>query len=274
MYYILVGNGDVVTMSFWTKIGLPDKQTVVGLQLEIKQLREENKEISEQNRKLLEILINEKTSDFNALVNVKEEKRKNETCLLVDTMDRKLLAITKMISELKLTVSDKVEDLNKNINENNLRAIEAATQSVLDQILDNKEIIRFNSNKIDACCVLIEEKASDIIEKCSIMNNENNNMITRKVSEYLSEVVELLTSLQDDVRKSKSDAEYGIQMIEDRFSQVNHIIHELSDVIAKETDLDSVSSEVEMLSESLRNMWTIMKAIWVDAVLTEVDKIL
>ena len=171
MYITYTQNGDVNLMSFWSWIGLADKQELVALQSEISALRNENKSLQEQNQKLIETL--EKT----------------------------------------------------------------------------------NKKYMD-----------------TIINELTNN--SRKTNEQIQDTNGSIKLLASAISNSQKDIFNISSSMKERGEQIVQLLSISKELDKKADNMEDIQENIQLLAESTKYMWSIMKAIWVDSVLSDIDSII
>ena len=158
-------------MSFWSWIGLADKQELVALQSEISALRNENKSLQEQNQKLIETL--EKT----------------------------------------------------------------------------------NKKYMD-----------------TIINELTNN--NRKTNEQIQDTNGSIKLLASTISNSQKDIFNISSSMKERGEQIVQLLSISKELDKKADNMEDIQENIQLLAESTKYMWSIMKAIWVDSVLSDIDSII
>lgn len=204
-------------MSFWTKIGLADKDIVLTLQSEIIQLREEQLAISSENRKLLEEIIHLEASHVEELISKDVDDYKNENHELAEQMKNQMAELKQQVLDAEKSISNNIDEFGQK----NIKKMEASVQDMIEQG---------------------------------------------------AELTNILSGIQDNIKILSSNIKDNGILITSNSDKLNNLLEEMHGMIKTGSQIENICSEVSLLSESLRNLWTIMKAIWIDSVLTDIDE--
>lgn len=258
-------------MSFWSWIGLADKKRVGELQLSINSLIEENQLLREDNTKLLNCFAEAKDNYLEEILQKIEASNSSisEAIQIINSgiknITESIRIVQKEVGELKSLQSSQYEAL--------IEKIISFQQNVinLNERIRNQIKLGYDNIKGDS-----EEKKKIILERL-----QANNDVTLDNSERLSaEIRKYDTELGDILRKINEQNEEVYENV----CSINEVLNNNSIKIEKIEDVsinmknktDSITeiqSKLVALADSVQNLWTIMKAIWVDSVLSDLDSI-
>lgn len=268
MYYSNIRNGDVIYMSFWSRIGLAGKKEVSILQESIKALIAENKLLREDNTKLFGYI---------------EEARKN--CL--EEMFIKMDFIQQNVSESIKKENSEIEKLSTFI-ENIKRGIDESqkyqTQELIEKITSCQQTVdtlsRQMKDQIKLGCEDIKANSEtqkqiflERLQGIDDVNSEHSEKICSEINKNVKELEAILQNISvQQISVSQSIGAANEVLKEDKIK-----IARISDVAAsiecKSNSVPEIENKVVALAESLQNLWTLMKAIWVDSILSDIDSL-
>lgn len=249
-------------MSFWSKLGLMDRESFLVIQSEIAELREENIAISEQNRKYLEEIINLRTSEL-------QESNKSEIGMLkndIVSLNKQITNLYELVIKFEGNVYDEFEVLNQKT--------DTACKQVLDDLMNRsksvitmKEELFKDIGKIIRKINAIENKIEKETQKCL-----DENLVIQEVSDQIVAVKECLSAVLEITQKTRKISIDNGVLMNTNVQRLTDLMEKTYKIAEKNTELDQISLDVKLLSESLRNLWTIMKFVWIDSVLTDIDE--
>ena len=241
-------------MGFWSRIGLADKSEILELQSAINTLNEENKALQEQNHRLLERIEESSGKNLDIIVNEISNIRKHTESVFSNT--------DKQISELSsklLDLQEKSEKIGMKINtqtEQYMQLFKENKGSINQFFNEIQEVIKANNKVLGEN---LEKNKTLILEKLQINSelsiNEKNEMLS-EISNCKEEITEVLFKV--------------CGQMSDSYQHI--LINELSKVLEQKADgIAELQENLSSLGESMKYLWTIMKAVWVDSVLNDID---
>lgn len=266
MYSLYVRNGDLIDMSFWSKLGLIDRELFLSIQSEIMELRQENKALSEKNRMYLEEIINLRTSEFEKSNEAEIEKIKENIFALskqISEVQERILNFEKIVTDGYELSNQKIETVFRQLADGKRTILEVQESFFKDT---SEEVIR----KID----ILDNEVKEAKQECQEQDTNGRSEVVKEISYLIIELKEQLSHIQVAVEKSGEVSLDNGTMINANVKNLKKLLDEASHISEKGSELDKISSDIKLLSESLKNLWTIMKAIWIDSVLTDVDEAL
>ena len=118
-------------MSFWSKIGLADKDAINKLQEEIASLREENQRLAENKEILLKSYIDEQTKNILEAIRNHGDAMNTE---IIQQCDNATVSCRKSIDELKALLNEMNSKLLSSIN-----SLDGLTSEAINGLGDSKE---------------------------------------------------------------------------------------------------------------------------------------
>ena len=258
-------------MSFWSWIGLADKKEIIELQLSINSLIEENRYLREDNAKLLNHIAEVKDKCLEEILQ-KLEAGKNSisesiqiTNSGIENLAEYIKIVQKEVEELKYLQNSQYGGLIEKMVDFQQNAVNL-NEKIRDQIRLEHDDIRGD----------LEEKEKIILQRLQANNDiylANDERLSAEIRKYDAELRDILL-----VIKEQNDEEHQ------NVCSVNEVLNSNSIKMEKIEDasvymknkMDSITeiqSKVIMLADSVQNLWTLMKAIWVDSVLSDLDSI-
>ena len=230
-------------MSFWSWIGLADKKEISLLQSEMSFLREENKVLQEQNRRLFEYIEENGRKNRDIIVgeisNIREQNEKYRQLFQAGCND----------------IQDKIGGTEK---------------SVLEKLQTNSDVTTKENNTVLDGIAGVSKLLDDIVGEISNIREQNEkyrqlfqagcNDIQDKIGGTEKSVLEKLQTNSDVTTKENSAVLDGI-------AAVSKLLDEKMD------NMDTFREDLSSLAESVKYLWTIMKAVWVDSVLSDMDSL-
>jgi uncharacterized protein YoxC len=255
-------------MSFWSRLGLIDKESFLSFQSEIIELRKENQAIAEQNKKNMEEIISLRASGVEGTLRSEIELAKSDIVLL----SKRITELCGVIAKLESLICDEFDFSNN--------AIDAKIKQVLEELTDkNQSVVRVQEKvlrdaieRITQNVTVIESKVEEYNEINLYRSAQDRVFVIQEISQHSSSVKEILESIQRSLDKANTnDADNGL-MIKASVEKLTALMEKTNRISEKSEEIDQVGSDIKVLSESLSNLWTIMKAIWIDSVLSEINE--
>lgn len=240
MYYTYVWNGDVIQMSFWSWIGLADKSEILALQSEMSILREENRTLFEQNNQLIEKMQDANKRSLNIVIKEITNNRERTEEIIQNTNER-IEYLVKSSIDFKREIMSSNKQIDIVINEcirslNEIKHIVGENSDTIQQVFNSE-----CGNIRDKLELISEKLLEDMNIKFAMCSTENNDILMKieKYEEVITKVDELISISKNTQQRTDS--------------------------------IDDVQETLIALSEYVKYMWTITKAIWVDSVLSDID---
>lgn len=257
-------------MSFWSLIGLPDKRIVSGLQEEIRLLRDENKLLQEKNRDLLEKIIDERHKNVIDMFTKGQESSEAYIHELNSSINELFEKVTGSISNVLMKISEINGLLNSLSNENMslIKTLNNETKETTDKILAKVHEHCVDTNRE---CDVIKDKINEAVSLNSKNGCEYKNEMMENITNQFSDVIELVNSMQGYIIEENRKIAVCEDITTENGNYLKKLIANSEQIQNKTKELSSIREDVSILSESVQNLWTIMKAIWVDSVLSDLD---
>ena len=212
-------------MSFWSKIGLADKDAINKLQEEIVFLREENQRLAESKEMLLKFYMDEqKKYTLDAIRNYGDAM----TTMITRQCDNASVLCCKSIEELKALLNEMHSKLLSSMS-----SLDSLTTESINGLGDSIESSLSKSKKE---VERIYDMLNTISDSITLLTNE-----TEEIKPAYKESVTQLVKLSDQLREETSAMDREIQV------------------------------EIEKLGESIVNLWKIMKVVFIESSLGEID---
>ena len=234
-------------MSFWTKIGLADSNSIIELQKEVASLREENATIVEQNKVLLEELIESRTKEMMKMFNANAENH------------------LKKLQTSTLEIKNTVDAFEKNVlefNTNSFNEVKSWNESVLGAIKDcNTEIAGKFKYVIDA-----QERN----RAKHMANFDELRPYVLQSNDTISKIIDVARQNQEILNAHASNVKGSFV---NEAQKLDTLLVHSKEIEEQISDIETIGAEIALLNEAVKNLWAIMKAVWVDSLLSEIDNI-
>lgn len=226
-----------------------------------------------------------KTEQFvENLISQKNHVMQNDILTVIKSVERTVSEVAAVVRECNADEISKVEECEAQIN--HLEEVIGKAGIQMTECV-SFELGRAESSITDACAKMKadlistdretiqnhESKMEQFVENLvSQKNNIMQNDILTVVNEQALGILRELSQLQTGMGESAGE----LSIIMDRIQNtLNTTRQEIEDGIlktAKTEELEKILSDMELVRESLSNLWTVMKAIWVDSLLEDVEK--
>lgn len=220
-------------MSFWSWIGLVEKKDVIELQSNINTLIEQNQQLREDNKKICEC------------VGAVKDK-----CLedITQQFNMEYNRINKMFQNTDTQINnlkEVIEQIQEKINEIN----ELQNTNYRDEL----KYISDLHNNVDEMFSKLKNMIIEEGDKSKKILEEKNINIIDNIQKYQNMYVENTEKLLEEMRKDNTNIE--------------------NDLNEKNSSLIEMKNQMNILAESIQNLWTATKLIWVDSLLSDLDSI-
>lgn len=258
-------------MSFWSFIGLVGKKEFSELQSNVSSLIEENRLLREDNKRLFQLItdVNDKCVEkmthqlqneqevlTGSILDVRSDIEKLVETLgtthreleeLISSYDTKYDDIVNSISNYQQRVFDSISKLDKEV-----KGICDEMQKLLG--LNTGEIVENIHSAQESCIANIKS----ILEK--INNNDSSVMAN------LEEMREQDEKTVQHILKIK-------EILNDNAGRLLNVVDKFEDIDKQTESVEEIHSTVVTLAESVQNLWMIMKLVWVDSLISDIDSL-
>lgn len=258
-------------MSFWSFIGLVGKKEFSELQSNVSSLIEENRLLREDNKRLFQLI----TDANDKCVEKMTQQLQNEQAVLnglildvrsdIGQVVEKIEIAKSVLEEFKSSYDIKHEETVNNIT--------IYQQRVFDSIskLDNEV-----KSICDEMQQILGRNTGEIVEhihSAQEMCIANIKSILENINKCDSRV---MTNLEEMREQNEKDIQH-IHRIKEILDDNSNILLNAADKfenIDKQTEsVEEIYRSVVSLSESVQNLWMIMKLVWVDSILSDIDSL-
>lgn len=220
-------------MSFWSWIGLVEKKDVIELQSNINTLIEQNQQLREDNKKICEC------------VGAVKDKCLEE---ITQQFNMEYNRINKMFQNTDTQINnlkEVIEQIQERINEIN----EFQNTYYSDEL----KYISNLHNSTDEMFSKLQNMITDEGNRSKKILEEKNMNIIDSIQKYQNIYVENTEKLLEEMRKDNTYIE--------------------KDLNEKNSSLIEMKNQMNVLGDSIQNLWTATKLIWADSVLSDLDSI-
>lgn len=258
-------------MSVWSWIGLADRREILALQSEISTLIEENKAFQEQNRRLFENL--ERTSKNNFDIIIREIQNNGKLTnnyirtakgCIEDAVSSAIASSEEHISLHKHTDAQILECIR--INNENAHTMEARSEEICCKL--KTECLDISEKNVAIRKEIVEE-----LHKNSELRAKGDDAILCKIAEYAERIGQALSGLQEQMDKVQERILSSNLIIKESEKQIDKLVSISKKIEHSTNNLEEVQEQLLSLAESVKYLWTITKAIWVDSVLADIDSL-
>lgn len=231
-------------MGFWSWIGLAEKKDIRELQSSVNLLIEENRLLKEANKDLAELI----TDSGNGCVEkvLQQMEREKESVL------HSLQGTYSVIKEIQDTAS-----------------------SIQNGICDLKSLQKTYYDETEKKSYVFQQKVIELQEGLKKEIDAEGTAFRKESEENKNAIVESIRSNQD---MYLSAVESGLEEIKKYDTELMNCLDRIktqNDGIARDvqTDKELLQNKIELIADSMQQLWAIMKAIWVDSVLSDIDSL-
>lgn len=258
-------------MSFWSFIGLVGKKEFSELQSNVSSLIEENRLLREDNKRLFQLITdvndkcvekmtqqlhNEREVLTGSILDVRSDIEKLVETLgtthreleeLISLYDTKYDDIVNSISNYQQRVYDSISKFDKEV------------KGICDEMqklwgVNTGEIVENIHSAQELCIAYIK----NILEKI--------NNIDSSVMANLEEIREQDEKTVQHILKIK-------EILSDNAGRLLNVVDKFEDIDKQTESVEEIHSTVVTLAESVQNLWMIMKLVWVDSLISDIDSL-
>lgn len=252
-------------MSFWSWIGLADKNTVQELKDEIKELQKENRKFQEQNQTMIESVLNNCTNNY--------EKINYAICETGNKLEvevKEIQSNVNMISQAIDQINKKIEGISSQVSNEHIKQIDEmkSLQDLTKKMGDNLSEILSDQSKA------IKEEYASITS--SLIDNGLTMETNRQI--VLDRIQSIEKNISDGMSLIEGYSSLSQNTLNDNNAQMSVCIKQIeknlrisSDLYENTNNLNELQKSIDVVADSIKNLWTITKALWVDRVLTDID---
>lgn len=219
-------------------------------------------------------------SDINSMNDKNNDMQKNLFTILSDYVSN----IQQVLSALKNELGESKEDISVLIKASESKLIQVCnlintrvekttkTDDIDEKFRENEKILLERTEKLEK---VITDQLFDINES-SRENFEvykNDFQLMRKtLSAQYEDLTMIIDRIKSVVDSNCQEVKDGTLLLEKETQQIRSFVEQGIVETAKAEELEKVLTDMELIRESLGNLWTIMKAIWIDSLLDDVEK--
>ena len=232
-------------MSFWSWLGMADRKDILALESEISSLRKENKTFQEQNCKLLKDIEEANKKNVDVYINKSLKDRKQFEDFIYDTKN--------YLEQLVVSAEDSRKDI-----ANLTKQINTQISQCIRILNETNGIV---SEMGDVIQQVLKSETNDIREQIDVIrkNAEGIESILLKVQEQTDKSYEYILKNNQFMKKSEE--------------QMNKLVSLSKQLDKKTENIEEIQEKLSGLSEYITYLWSIMKAVWVDSVLSDIDSL-
>lgn len=258
-------------MSFWSFIGLVGKKEFSELQSNVSSLIEENRLLREDNKRLFQLItdVNDKCVEkmtqqlqneqevlTGSILDVRSDIEKLVETLgtthreleeLISSYDRKYDDIVNSISNYQQRVFDSISKLDKEV------------KGICDEM---QKLLGLNTGEI-------VENIHSAQELCIA----NIKSILEKINNIDSGVMANIEEMREQDEKTVQHILKIKEILNDNAGRLLNVVDKFEDIDKQTESVEEIHSTVVTLAESVQNLWMIMKLVWVDSLISDIDSL-
>lgn len=185
-------------MSFWSKIGLADAETLMNLQTQIEELKQNNQKLQEENASYILELQKSQNDVSQSLLKGIETQSGN----VIKAVEEKHSEIYKCVKDSEVSIGVKVE-------KNNSQFVECLTKEIM-RVLEKVDCVENNASirgaelikHTDAVSNTLFDKVQETSQKLDDTISVHTESIAKKIENVQEKYIEQVSSLQTESNKS------------------------------------------------------------------------
>jgi len=166
---------------------------------------------------------------------------------------------------------------NKIIAEQNKKYLEEViclhSSKINNRFCSEIEVIKANIAAMSAKVIEVNGAIGGLNTYLHSAVEENKCLMIDEGSKNRAAINEAFKVASGELCKVNANGKESLTDIKNVLERLAVLIEMLNTVSEKNEIMVQVSADTKLLSESLSNLWTIMKAIWVDSVLTDINEV-
>lgn len=258
-------------MSFWSFIGLVGKKEFSELQSNVSSLIEENRLLREDNKRLFQLI----TDVNDKCVEKMTQQLQNEQEVLTGSILDVRSDIEKLVETLGITHRE-LEELISSYDtkyDDIVNSISNYQQRVFDSISKLDKEVKGICDEMQKLLGLNTGEIVENIHSAQELCIANIKSILEKINNIDSSVMVNLEEMREQDEKTVQHILKIKEILNDNAGRLLNVVDKFED-IDKQTELvEEIHSTVVTLAESVQNLWMIMKLVWVDSLISDIDSL-
>lgn len=258
-------------MSFWSFIGLAGKKEISELQANVSSLIEENRLLREDNNRLFQLI----TEGNDKCVEKMTQQLQNEQAVLngsildvrsdIGQVVEKIGITQRAFEEFKSSYDTKHEEI--------VNSITIYQQRVFDSIskLDNE--VKSICDEMQKILGIYTGEIVDHIHSAQELCIVNIKSILENINKCDSHVMANLEEMREQDEKNIQHIYRIKEILDDNASMLLNAADKFENIDKQTESVEEIHSSVVSLAESVQNLWMIMKLVWVDSLLSDIDSL-
>ncbi len=245
MYESIVRNGEI-NMSFWTKIGLVDLVTITRIQEEISCLRKENDRLLSEKTEVILRNIDEKSRDNNIFLD-------NASKAVLEELNNDYLKTHKIFNDVSKSTNDEIVSIHE--------ALDLSLEKIKELKAENDKL-RFMLEKIISDSEAFNDQ---ILQKTEDAANDTAEKIRNQIIGINGSIKKIKATIDILSSEERTNNSYNSMRTE-------QILFELKEHESSSMKSNALKAEFDSLNDALTNLWKIMKVIFVESALKDLEK--
>lgn len=251
-------------MSIWSRFGLMDKEDVFALKTEIALLRKENEVFREENSRLLE--------NMKMAYEAKLDMLMSETFYMKEQNEKRFSMNEKQFEELSSSAFEISLQLNQKIDKC-IGILEQSNQSA-NKLADEKgDVLKMECADIKKMTKEFRIQVAETAQQNTELLITEKNIAVNKGEKHMEGIETLLNHLQKQICELNQCALQNNQLVDESDKKVDKIVDLSEKTEEKVKGMDELQEDLFALAESVKNLWSIMKAVWVDSLLEDMNSL-
>lgn len=258
-------------MSFWSFIGLVGEKEFSELQSNVSSLLEENRLLREDNKRLFQLItdVNDKCVEKMTQQLQNEQEVLTGSILDVRSDIEKLLETLgtthRELGELISSYDTKYDDI--------VNRISNHQQRVCDSISKLDREVKGICDEIQKLLGLNTGKIIENIHGAQELCIANVKSILEKINNIDSSVMVNLEKMREQDEKTVQYILKIKENLNDNAGRLLNVVDKFENIDKQTESVEEIHSTVVTLAESVQNLWAIMKLVWVDSLISDIDSL-
>lgn len=258
-------------MSFWSFIGLTGTKEIAELQSEVSSMIEENRLLRKDNKHLLH-LISEKNAEY---IEIMTQQHQNEQQLLTDS----ILNIHTEIKQINVNIGHILQGLEeiKLLQDKNQEEIANKIiyhhQTLYDLIIKIDQEIGDIYNRLEQDS---DQNKKDMMNHIRIMQEQwkiDSNKLLSEIKNHDIDALLILKELKDKNKELENHILSNKDILKNQAVNLLNINEQYKYIDKKTNSIENIQNKLTILAESVHYLWMIMKLVWVDSVISDIDSL-
>lgn len=258
-------------MSFWSFIGLAGNKEISELQANVSSLIEENRLLREDNYRLFQLI----TDGNDKCIEKMTQQLQNEQAVLngsiLDVRSdfgeivENIGLIQRALEEFKSSYDTKHEEI--------VNGITIYQQRVFDSISKLDMEVKGICDEMQKILGINTREIVEQIHGSQEICIANIKSILENINKYDSRVIDNLKEMREQDEKNIQHIHRIREMLDDNASMLLNTADKFENIDKQTESVEEIHNSVVSLTDFTQNLWMIMKLVWVDSLLSDLDSL-